>query len=984
MLNLYPRQLLMCIPKFKFYSNHLRLAFILLFFFITSNKTCCQEIKSNLILLRTSGAITLNVTINNVSSNFNNGNGIFYNGSISIIATGGVAPYLYTLNGYTLNNGYFPLLTAGNYSIEVTDAAGLKTDTTVVLSNTYPLPSLSFSNVIVPSSCNSNDGSFNLIGTGGKPPYTYSIDGGVTFTTLNTFTNLFKGVYICLLKDANGLLARVETARGNFPNSVFFNCNCCSLNADASGYGVSSCSDNTAELTLTSEGGIQPIKYSLDGINYYNSFDGVYHFYNLSPGLYKSYAKDSAGVISVATTDISKYCGVVINYVSVDASCKQSDGAITIHATNGIGPYSYTLDGINYQKDSVFTGLSAGTYSFTVKDANGASNSSTAVVFDKCPTITATKLDETCGEKNGMIIATGNKGTQPYQFSIDGINFQTNNTFSGLAAAKYTVTVKDAGGFTSTTNVTVNNNCLQLSLNVVNTTCSNKNGSIMVAASNGTTPFQYSIDGINFVSENLFDSLAKGNYTITVKDANGLIKDSVITIENAAGPLINVAVTQASCSNTNGSINITTTGGANPIRYSVDNGISFKANNIFNSLDSGKYIAVVMDANGCTNKDTVQVTMPAVPEVFLGNDTTLCNGQRLLIGSGFSSTYKYLWQDNSTGYNYVVKDPGNYFVKVTNQFNCSASDTINIRYKSLPVFYLGNDTALCKGQTLLLKPSSLVAGSFLWNTGSTSLTLNVNSGGLYWLQVSDSGCAKTDSVLITYKPNPIIDLGIDTTVCEGKTLTLNVSNNQATYVWQDGSTLPMFIVNSAGTYSVKVDLNGCDTSAKINVSYITKPSVQLGPDTALCVNENLLLYAYYPGASYLWQDSSASPQFNVTKEGAYSVSVTNSCGTIFSSINVVYKNCACNFYIPSAFSPNNDGKNDVFRTQYSCVFTNYEMKIYNRWGQQVFISTNVAYGWDGFFKSKPQPADIYIWELKYEDMVTGKMIRKNGTVMLIR
>jgi gliding motility-associated-like protein len=99
---------------------------------------------------------------------------------------------------------------------------------------------------------------------------------------------------------------------------------------------------------------------------------------------------------------------------------------------------------------------------------------------------------------------------------------------------------------------------------------------------------------------------------------------------------------------------------------------------------------------------------------------------------------------------------------------------------------------------------------------------------------------------------------------------------------------------------------------------------------------------------------------------------------------VVYKNCACNFYIPSAFSPNNDGKNDVFRSQYSCSFSSYEMKIYNRWGQQVFVSTNVANGWDGTFKSQPQPADVYIWQLKYEDNLTGKLVRRNGTVMLMR
>lgn len=908
------------------------------------------------------------------------------NGSITISATGGTAPYSFVLVGlYSNNNGYFTLLPAGTYQVQVTDANGQIADTTAVVANVYPIPSVSFSNVIVSSSCNSADGSFTLTGSGGTPPYTYSIDGGVTFSSINTFANLTKGVYLCLLKDANGLLASVETARGIFANSVFFNCNCCPLNADASGDGSSSCSDNTGYLDVTCEGGVPPIEYSIDGINYFPALpEGGYIFDNLGPGLYKVYAKDTTGFISVTTTDITKYCMVSIQYVSVDASCKQSDGSITIHASNGSGPYTYTMDGIHYQTDSVFTDLAAGVYNFSVKDATGAINSSSAVVFDKCPTVTAIETDESCGQKNGTITATGYKGTTPYQFSINDINFQASNVFSNLATGTYNVTIKDANGFTDSTSVVVYNNCVQLSLVTVNTTCSNKNGSIIATGANATPPYTYSIDGVNFQAANEFDSLAAGSYTIIAKDANGLTKDSTVTVTDAPAPKISVSVTNATCSNTNGSVNITTSGGTLPLQYSIDNGATFQPTNLFNSLDSGRYQILVKDSNSCIAKDTVQLTAPPNPKVFLGNDTTICDGQTFLLTTPGLLNYHYLWQDNSTSNTFLVSGPGPYSVKVTNQFNCAVSDTINIAYRSLPGFYLGNDTSLCNGKTLLLQPVPVPQGAFLWNNGSTLPSLNINSAGIYWLQVTDSGCAKKDSISITYKPNPILNLGNDTTLCTGNTVALNATNNNATYLWQNGSTQPTFPVSSPGVYLVTVNLNGCDTSGSVTINYLSKPDVSLGPDTTLCITENLLLDVTAPQSTYLWQDGSESSNYEVIQAGTYSVAVTNICGTTNASINVTYNNCACKFYVPNAFSPNGDGRNDVFKPGYECLFSNYVMKIYNRWGQLVFTSQNAGIGWDGNYKNEQAPADIYIWEIKYKDNLTGKYIRKNGTVMLLR
>ena len=92
----------------------------------------------------------------------------------------------------------------------------------------------------------------------------------------------------------------------------------------------------------------------------------------------------------------------------------------------------------------------------------------------------------------------------------------------------------------------------------------------------------------------------------------------------------------------------------------------------------------------------------------------------------------------------------------------------------------------------------------------------------------------------------------------------------------------------------------------------------------------------------------------------------------------------CRFYVPSAFTPNGDGNNDVFLPKYLCLFTSYQLKVYNRWGQLVFASTNPADGWDGRMGGSPQPPGVYVWEMAFRDNLTGKLLRKNGTVILIR
>jgi hypothetical protein len=155
------------------------------------------------------GTITLSITTTSVSyeyygTTFYNlvlGYGIFYNGAINIIPSGGIGPYSFLLISPSQyqSNGYFTGLGRGTYSFDITDATGQTIDTTITIQSVYPQPTLTLSNIVVPTTCTSSNGSFTLTGSGGTPPYSYSIDGGSTFVTTNVFSNLTQGYYPLLL-----------------------------------------------------------------------------------------------------------------------------------------------------------------------------------------------------------------------------------------------------------------------------------------------------------------------------------------------------------------------------------------------------------------------------------------------------------------------------------------------------------------------------------------------------------------------------------------------------------------------------------------------------------------------------------------------------------------------------------------------------------------------------------------------------------------
>jgi gliding motility-associated-like protein len=299
-------------------------------------------------------------------------------------------------------------------------------------------------------------------------------------------------------------------------------------------------------------------------------------------------------------------------------------------------------------------------------------------------------------------------------------------------------------------------------------------------------------------------------------------------------------------------------------------------------------------------------------------------------------------------------------------------------YTELLILDLGNDTTLCQEEVLILDATTSNA-TYLWQDNSTNSTFNVIQQGAYWVEVTVNSNSVTDTINVNFNPIPTVDLGNDTTLCQGEVLILDETTPNATYLWQDNSTNPTVNISQQGDYWVEVTVNNCSTTETINVNFNPIPTVDLGNDTNLCQEEVLILDVTTLNATYLWQDNSTNPTVNVSQQGAYWVEVTvNNCSTR-NSILIAIKDCEITLEVPNVFTPNKDGTNDLFSPIISNGIVSMRTIIYNRWGNKVYETNKLLIDWDG------QGANdgTYFWSIHYID-ISGAENRLEGHVTLLK
>lgn len=279
------------------------------------------------------------------------------------------------------------------------------------------------------------------------------------------------------------------------------------------------------------------------------------------------------------------------------------------------------------------------------------------------------------------------------------------------------------------------------------------------------------------------------------------------------------------------------------------------------------------------------------------------------------------------------------------------------------------DSFICKGHNLTLRSAKEGMTHYIWNDGATGVEKTINQPGIYWVYAFMNGCEvyvdtfKLAQFEVSLKPVN------DTAICDGDALTLDAFDPvYETYLWSTGATEPSIVVNAAGTYYVRVGTAGCFATDTIKVSGIYPELMILQGDTTICENASITLTAgTNMGSVVIWNDGTSLPAITVSQPGTYTARTENICGIQSASVTIDMINCDCAPVLPTAFSPNGDGKNDVFLPllQSSCITKSYELLIYDRYGQIVFSTNQNGVGWDGtYLNGRTAEIGVYYVVLK--------------------
>ncbi len=393
---------------------------------------------------------------------------------------------------------------------------------------------------------------------------------------------------------------------------------------------------------------------------------------------------------------------------------------------------------------------------------------------------------------------------------------------------------------------------------------------------------------------------------------------------------------------------------------------------------------VVASAGTCTATDTVIVTFIPQPIVALGNDTSLCDGQPITLDAG-NASLSFLWSDGSTTQTISPTLSGTYAVTVTNGNNCTGTSTMNVTFIPYPNVNLGHDQSLCNNAALAVF-GGVPATSYLWQDGSTASTFVIQTAGTYWVITANGTCISTDSIIITLNQAPQVNIGPDIRLCYGLDTALDAGNPGLTYLWSDGETSEKIKVSSSGLYWVRVSENGCFTYDSALVIIGDELILNLGVDTFLCPGDVMQITPGKQFVSYSWlPDLQISNTITVNKPGTYIVTVIDSNGCKASGSRLVQDFCPSDLYVPSAFTPNGNHMNEQFLAFGENIET-FHMYVFDRWGEQIFESNDIALGWDGTYMDNPCQEGVYVYIIEYKlyDYLELKKHTRYGTVSLIR
>lgn len=551
-----------------------------------------------------------------------------------------------------------------------------------------------------------------------------------------------------------------------------------------------------------------------------------------------------------------------------------------------------------------------------------------------------------------VITATG--GTGPYTYIMDGGAPQASNIFPGLAIGAHVLEVDDAAGNVWRSDVlphkTFAIDCITgLTVNTTPATCSNSNGQIKVfVQGGGNPPFLYSVDGVTYQASNTFD-VPGGPYQVWVKDDSWTTQTTtgMLMVGGLTGATVQPTATGTDCSNNTGQVTVGTFLGAAPFGYSLDNPNGpFVSSNVFNGVSSGTHIAYVHDQNDCITQATIPVPLNNTLVLTMGPDQTICEGKNVALVAASPNAVTYAWTPATGLSNTTVVSPVASPTTTTTYSllamwgPCTRTGQEKVIVNPAPIANAGPSDTTCYGVSVQLAGEGTGGtGPYSYKWTPDKFLDNPNEAGpfaitptssvVYGLQVTDAlGCTSlnTSKAIVTVTPPPVIFAGNDTNVVAGVPVPL---------------------------HSVDVLPSGFTIYSWTPAEGLTTPNA---PTT-------------------VWTAATQTTTFVVTGKTA------NGCPATDSITVKVFDHA--DIYVPTAFSPNHDGHNDVLRVVAPSIAILKVFAVYDRWGAKVFETANAGIGWDGTRDGHDLPPGAYVWMAVGVDY-KGSLVQRKGTVVLVR
>ena len=933
-------------------------------------------------------------------------------GAASVQVQGAENPVQYFLNGSSTAqaNGIFNNLIAGDYQVAVLDGSGCRDTVYFAIAQPELLTADIQINTLI--DCNGNDtGVAQVFPQGGNGNYTYQWSTSPVITTA-TASNLGAGDYSVTVQDANGCTATAS---------------------------VMITEPDALEITLTPEdascagladGSIQAFGNGGNGALTYtwsNAGSGTQQT-NLQAGNYCVTVQDANGCQAVACADVGAPTSIIVDSVStVAVLCNGDDtGRATVYASGGAGNYTYLWDDGLAQIGQTATMLPANNYNVTITDANGCQAIAQATVNEPdALSLSFNVEDVACtGGSDGASTATVSGGVAPYTYTWQ--NGQTGLTATNLAAGAYGLTVTDhnACQLAGTTNVDEPDKAVEAEVVQTRMGCFGaKDNEVSVMATGGAgTGYTYLwSDGQTTATAVGLDSLP---YSVLVTDGNGCEAEAAITPSDLDQIDFFIITTTPSCNGyTDGRLGINEIyGGAGVViqDYNIAWSTGATGPTAENLAGGQVYSVTVTDNQGCTRTKTRTLQQPALITFQLDVDSVRCFGGSdgaitITNIQGDHAPFTYSWsngQQTLTASNLVA---ANYGMTVTDAEGCFNTGTAVVHQPAALSLSFETEDNGCFGEKAGRIATTVSGGipayAYSWSNNNTGAIQENLAAGSYSLTITDrNGCTKEGQTVIE-EPDPL------TAAIKSQDPTCNGFRDGSITVDAGGGTPPyrysldnsffsgssMLIALQAGEYNVYLkDANGCLFSDQVALTDPAPFIVDAGEENyTINLGDSITLTATAQNAKgmveFVWEapyDGSLSCTECVTTTAIPETSILymlygideNGCEDTDRVLVYVKKTRVV--LVPTGFTPNGDGHNDVLVVHGKSGTMVRRFQIFDRWGELLydfkdFEVNDEAAGWDGTFRGQPAMGGVYIWNLvvEYED---GMEEAFRGETTLIR